>query len=116
MPHPGESHGRWADPRSRRLSAAPWTGPHSSHHPLDDLGWAIRDARSAAGLTQQGLAERAGVSRAWLARVEAGHRKAEIELLMRTVDAFGLSFSLAPTPTADGDPDLDEALRSAGLG
>ena len=82
-----------------------------------DLGWAIRDARSALGLTQGQLAERAGVSRAWLARVEAGHRKAEIELLMRTVNALGLSFSLVPTPPAHAaaDPELDEALRIAGL-
>lgn len=83
-----------------------------------DLGWAIRDARTAAGLTQLDLAERAGVSRAWLARVEGGHRKAEIELLMRTVDALGLSLFLGPTPAADADhdPELDEALRLAGLG
>lgn len=83
-----------------------------------DLGWAIRDARTAAGLTQHSLAERAGVSRAWLARVESGHRKAEIELLLRTVNVLGLSFSLGPTPAADeadSDPELDEALRLAGL-
>ena len=55
------------------------------------------------------------MSRAWLARVEAGHRKAEIEFLMRTVNALGLSFSLGPTPPDDTDPELDEALRIAGL-
>jgi y4mF family transcriptional regulator len=82
-----------------------------------DLGWAIRDARTVAGLTQHDLADRAGVSRAWLARVEAGHRRAEIELLIRTLDALGLSLSLGPTPAADADddPELDEALRLAGL-
>ena len=81
-----------------------------------DLGWAIREARLAQGLSQQGLAARAGVSRAWLARVEAGHRKAEFELLMRTLEALGLSFSISPTPAAGvSDPELDEALRIAGL-
>lgn len=80
-----------------------------------DLGEAIRAARLDAGLTQHELADKAGVSRAWLARVEAGHRKAEIELLMCTVNALGLSFSLGPTPPDDIDPELDQALRIAGL-
>jgi HTH-type transcriptional regulator/antitoxin HipB len=81
-----------------------------------DLGQAIKEARTAAGLTQHQLAQTAGVSRAWLARVEAGHRKAEIEYLMRTVDALGLAFALTPLPPDDTDPELTEALRIAGLG
>ncbi len=80
-----------------------------------DLGRAIKDARFEAGLTQQQLAERAGISRAWLARVEAGHRKAEIEYLIRAVSALGLSLALAPMPPDDSDPALVEALRIAGL-
>ena len=81
-----------------------------------DLGWAIREARLAQGLSQHRLAALAGVSRAWLARVETGHRKAELELLMRTLEALGLSFSVGPAPSvAVSDPELDEALRIAGL-
>lgn len=80
-----------------------------------DLGRAIKDARLKAGLTQQQLAERARISRAWLARVESGHRKAEIEYLMRTVASLGLSLALAPMPPDDTDPALAEALRIAGL-
>lgn len=80
-----------------------------------DLGRAIKDARHESGLTQQQLAERAGISRAWLARVESGHRKAEIEYLMRTVAALGLTLALAPLPPDDTDPALAEALRIAGL-
>lgn len=56
----------------------------------------IRDARLAQGLSQHRLAGLAGVSRAWLARFETGHRKAEFELLMRTLEALGLSFSIGP--------------------
>lgn len=78
------------------------------------LGQTIKDARVDAGLTQHQLAEQAGVSRAWLARVESGHRKAEVEYLMRALAAVGLT--LAVTPVADdGDPEFDEAMRRAGL-
>ena len=80
----------------------------------DDLGRAIRDARLKVGFTQQQLAERAGISLAWLARVESGHRKAEIEYVMRTLAALGLSLALAMPPD-DTDPALAEALRIAGL-
>ena len=80
-----------------------------------DLGRAIKAARLEARLTQQQLAERAVISRAWLARVESGHRKAEIEYLMRAVTALGLTFALAPMPPDETDPALAEALRIAGL-
>ena len=58
------------------------------------LGGLIRDARKAQALTQADLAERAGVARSWLARVEAGHRGAELETLLRLLDALGLSLTL----------------------
>lgn len=62
------------------------------------LGGLIRDARKAQSLTQADLADRAGVARSWLARVEAGHRGAELETLLRLLDALGLSLTLtAPT-------------------
>ncbi|WP_229665802.1 helix-turn-helix transcriptional regulator [Ornithinimicrobium pekingense] len=37
-----------------------------------DVGAAVRRARREAGLSQHALADRAGVSRQWLSRVEAG--------------------------------------------
>ena len=79
------------------------------------LGQVIRDGRARSRLTQQALAERAGVSRAWLARVESGHRKAEIEYLMRTLAALDLSLAVVPRTPPDVDPELAEALRQAGL-
>jgi transcriptional regulator with XRE-family HTH domain len=79
------------------------------------LGTIIRDARTTAGHTQAALAQKAGVSRAWLARVESGHRKAEIEFLMRTFAALDLTLAVGPAPTVDIDPELTQALRQAGL-
>ena len=79
------------------------------------LGQTIRSARLDAHLTQLGLAEKAGVSRAWLAKVESGHRKAEIEFLMRTLAALDLAFVIAPATPPDADPELMQALREAGM-
>jgi y4mF family transcriptional regulator len=58
------------------------------------FGAAIRDARRAQSLTQTELAERAGVSRSWLAKLESGHRGAEFEQILRVVSALGLTLSI----------------------
>lgn len=47
-----------------------------------DLGAAIQDARREAGLTQLELAERAGVSRTYLAHIERGRSSRLLELLL----------------------------------
>ena len=79
-----------------------WTKPGST----------LRDARTQRRWSQQELAERAHVSRSWLARVEGGHRGAELEPLLRLFDALDLVWTLgegtpieARTPTpATGSP------------
>ncbi|MGE3622187.1 MAG: helix-turn-helix transcriptional regulator [Acidimicrobiia bacterium] len=58
------------------------------------LGAATRAARLGAGLTQGALAQRAGVSRAWLARFEAGHPAASIEQILLVLKALGLGIEL----------------------
>lgn len=58
------------------------------------FGAAIRDARRSRSLSQAYLAERAGVSRSWLARLEAGHRGAEFEQILRVLSALDLTLSL----------------------
>ncbi len=58
------------------------------------LGSVIRDARKARGLSQHDLAGHAGVSRSWLARLEAGHRGAALEPLFRLLDALGMNLAL----------------------
>ena len=65
---------------------------------IDDwlrLGTAIRDARTGKGFSQKELAQAAGVSRSWLARVEAGHRGAELEPLLRLLKTRGLRLNLS---------------------
>ena len=60
------------------------------------LGAAIRAERRRRGMTQAALAERAGVSRAWLARFETGHPAAQVEQLFLVLRAFGLGLTLEP--------------------
>lgn len=56
------------------------------------LASVVRDARKKGNRTQGELAEQAGVSRAWLAKLESGgHRRAELEQVFRVLDALGLS-------------------------
>lgn len=76
-------------------------------HPITDwmrLGGVVRRERRAQGLTQAKLAERAKVARSWLARVEAGHRSAELEPLLRLLDALSLSLFVRPhRPVAEDE-------------
>lgn len=75
-----------------------------------DLGAALRDARRAAGLSQQALAERAGVSRQWLSRLETGSNPgAELRKVLDVLAALSLAVELGPMakPTLEADPFAD---------
>jgi y4mF family transcriptional regulator len=74
-----------------------------------DLGRAIRDKRLELGLTQQELAERVGVARQWIIKVEKGKARAELEPLLQTLFQLGLELRLDDAAPAD---DLDEYVQS----
>jgi HTH-type transcriptional regulator/antitoxin HipB len=84
-----------------------------------DIGFAIRDHRRRLGLDQGELARRVGASRKWLVEVEKGKPRAEIGLLLRTLDALGLRLSIDAdgTATASGaavpSVDIDRLLDRA---
>jgi HTH-type transcriptional regulator/antitoxin HipB len=63
-----------------------------------DLGAAIRDRRTKLGLAQGALAQKVDVSRQWIVEVEKGKPRAEIGLLLRTIQALGIALM---TETAD---------------
>jgi y4mF family transcriptional regulator len=58
------------------------------------FGATIKAERTRLALSQHELAARAGVSRSWLAKLEAGHRGAEFEQILRLLEALGLSLVL----------------------
>lgn len=55
-----------------------------------DIGDHIRTARLYANLTQERLAEMAGLDRASMNRIEQGHSAARIDTLIRIADAIGV--------------------------
>jgi len=72
-----------------------------------DLGALIRDRRRRLGLDQRALAERVGVSRQWIIEADQGKPGAAVGLLLRTLDALGVTLTVD-----DGPPD-PRAARSA---
>jgi HTH-type transcriptional regulator/antitoxin HipB len=83
-----------------------------------DLGAFIRERRRRLGLDQRALAERVGVSRQWIIEAEQGKPRAAIGLLLRTLDALGVTLAVddnapergAARPVASS-PDIDAIVR-----
>lgn len=63
---------------------------------MSDLGALVREARERSGLTQAGLAKRAGVSREWLLKVEAGRTPAEMPRVLDLLHELGLILDVHP--------------------
>jgi transcriptional regulator with XRE-family HTH domain len=77
------------------------------------FGAIVKAERVRLALSQHDVASRAGVSRSWLAKLEAGHRGAEFEQILRLLEALGLSLVLrsAATDLRTGD-ELSESPPS----
>ncbi len=74
-----------------------------------DLGRTIRDRRLELGYTQQQLAERVGVARQWIVKVEKGKARAEIEPLLHTLFQLDLELRVDQAAPADG---LEDYVQS----
>lgn len=74
------------------------------------LGAAVRAERRRRNLTQSALAAHAGVSRAWLARFETGHRSASVEQVFLVLRTLGLGLELASPRMTKAEAELLAAL------
>lgn len=97
---------RAAPPSSRGAAAPSTSGPRKAagrgaaqapKHSDDSINAAlaqrIRSLRADAGLTLAELAERSGVSRAMLSKVERGEKSPTLPIIVRIASGFGLSLS-----------------------
>jgi len=84
-----------------------------------DVGDRVRASRGAAGLTQTQLAERVGLQRSMVSKIEAGERGVDALELYRLADALGVPLThlvSRPAPAvvsrrAQASDDVDEADR-----
>jgi HTH-type transcriptional regulator / antitoxin HipB len=60
------------------------------------IGALVRDARTAAGLSQSELGARIGASRFWVAQFEKGKPSAELGLALKALQALGLTVRVEP--------------------
>lgn len=74
------------------------------------LGNAVREERRARNMTQQQLADRAGVSRGWLVRFEKGLHNAEPESVFRVLRALDLTLTMKSHHRTEEEFFLDEVL------
>jgi HTH-type transcriptional regulator/antitoxin HipB len=76
-----------------------------------DVGHVIRERRQKLGMTQLQLARLAEVGRPWLVAVEAGHQRAELDRVLRTLAVLDLVLDVSPIEP--GGIDLDAVLARA---
>lgn len=76
-----------------------------------DLGAAIRERRKLSKLRQEQLAAKIGVSRQWVIEVEKGKPRAEIGLILRALEAVGITLrsvdGIASDTPSSGRPKID---------
>ena len=59
----------------------------------NDISNLVKDRRRHLGLTQTALATQAGVSRRWLAGLEAGDGGTHIDKILATLDVLGITIT-----------------------
>lgn len=65
-----------------------------------DVAAAVRGRRLDRRLSQSELAKRSGISRKWISEFESGKTTAEFALVVRILEALGLSLDLSDAPKA----------------
>lgn len=78
------------------------------------LGRLIRDSRKMKGLTQEALANAAGVSTMSIRRYESGERKPTAEIMLRIMDAIGEPYTIVSNSMLDeiAEEKKNDALSS----
>ncbi|NJK92413.1 MAG: helix-turn-helix transcriptional regulator [Blastochloris sp.] len=78
-----------------------------------EIGVFVRERRLKLKLSQAELSQRVGVSRLWIVLLEKGKPTAQLGLVLRTLNALGLSLKISESTGSlqPGKIDLDKLLR-----
>jgi len=93
-----------------------WVIAHIGGNSMDvytarDLGAAARQKRETLGMTQQALADAAGVTRDWLLDFEAGNPSSSLGRVFTVLNTLHLHVDLTDTPEDESDSALDDVFR-----
>lgn len=79
---------------------------------IRDIAATARGRRLDLGLSQAELAQRAHVSRKWIYQFEQGKQTAELGLVLRVLDALGLTLEIVKhgVPAGTAGQNLDDIL------
>lgn len=76
------------------------------------VGGVVRAERKRYGWTQAVLAERSGVSRAWLVRFETGYPAASLEQVFRVLAALDLDLNLTARRVSPPEAEVLAAIAA----
>ena len=88
----------WEEVKARLLADPETKAAYDALEPA----YQIARLRIAKGLTQEELAERAGVRQPNIARLESGKHQPTLDLLRRVAEALGYRLDLRFVPAEDG--------------
>lgn len=74
-----------------------------------DIGLLIYERRRSRSLSQRALAEQVGVSRQWIVEIERGKLRAELALVLRTLQVLDIQLAVLDGSDDDEVPPIPEA-------
>ncbi|MEZ5086799.1 MAG: type II toxin-antitoxin system Y4mF family antitoxin [Tessaracoccus sp.] len=77
---------------------------------VQDVATAVRMARKERGLTQAQVAERAGVGRDWVVRLEQGNPRLELAKVLDVLHVLGLEVTFGEVSESEAEQDPFEAV------
>ena len=77
----------------------------------EQLGRAIRLKRLEKGLSQKALAEKIGVERKWIIRLESGNSRAELGLILKALDVLNIQTSLGDRKSSSSKASSSQRSR-----
>jgi HTH-type transcriptional regulator/antitoxin HipB len=83
-------------------------------HSIADVAAAARGRRLDRGLSQSELAGLSGISRKWISEFEAGKATAELALVLRVLEALGLSLDISEDPSAAATMSARSTISATG--